>query len=470
MTKPFAAFFSLYAATLLLLLGSGLLTTFLALRLAADQVDDFLISTLTTSYYIGLVVGAKVGHRLIARVGHIRAYVASAGVTAATVLCIGLIHWLPFWIGARALIGIGMMCQYMVLESWLNEQAETHQRGAVFGLYMAITYLGLMLGQLMLIFFTDLSIELLLIVAICFSLCLVPLAVTRTIHPTALKPAPLDILFFIKQIPQPLMVIFIAGMVVGSFYGLAPIYASYLGLSVKYTGFYMAACIGGGLLIQWPLGWLSDRCDRTRLIKWVAIIMFIIAIGLALPAGWVPILAVLVLGVVFTTFQFTLYPLAVAFANDHVKSDRRVSLSAIVLVTFGVGASIGPLISGALMRSFSANAMYGFLLFCVAFLALRIQPDKITNLQKAEDAPLPHAPAPEVQAASPLAAALDPRVDETQMQDEEALTIKEAIMADMEENRTQKAELENSRINQTLINLTGLTELPLATTDDNKKD
>ena len=56
------------------------------------------------------------------------------------------------------------------------------------------------------------------------------------------------------------------------------------------------------------------------------------------------------IGFVISLLQFCLYPLAVAFSNDHVESERRVSLTAMLLVTYGVGACIGPLAAGVLMK------------------------------------------------------------------------------------------------------------------------
>ncbi|MCR8111903.1 MFS transporter, partial [Pseudomonas aeruginosa] len=226
MRRIFFSFRALYFATLLMLTGSGLLSTYLALRLAADKVDGLWVGALMAANYFGLVLGGKVGHRLIARVGHIRAYVACAGVVTAAVLGHGLLPWLPAWIALRMVMGLGLMCQYMVIESWLNEQADASQRGAVFGGYMAASYLGLVLGQMILVAHPQLGPELLMLVAFCFALCLVPLALTHKIHPAALRPAPLEPRFFIRRVPQSLTTVLVSGLVVGSFYGLAPLYAN----------------------------------------------------------------------------------------------------------------------------------------------------------------------------------------------------------------------------------------------------
>ena len=410
------SFGSLYFATLLMLLGSGLLGTYLALRLA-ETVDGLWVGALMAAYYVGLVLGGKVGHRLIARVGHIRAYVACAGVVTAAVLGHGLSDWLPSWLVLRMLVGLGMMCQYMVVESWLNEQAETSQRGQVFSGYMGASYLGLILGQLVLAAHPTLGVELLMLVALCFSLCLVPVALTRRLHPAPLHPAPLDFRFFIERVPLSLTTILVSGLLIGSFYGLAPLYATRMGLSTEQVGLFMGFSIFAGLLVQWPLGWLSDRSDRGWLIRICAGLMALATLPLALaPQVGLPLL--FGVGFVVSLLMFSLYPLAVAFANDHVEGERRVSLTATLLVTFGVGASLGPLLVGVLMRFYGANMLYAFACVCGLLLVWRVRPASVTHLHQVEDAPLHHVAMPDNMTGSPLIAALDPRVDEQVVQEQ----------------------------------------------------
>ncbi|MFP6849183.1 MAG: MFS transporter [Pseudomonas sp.] len=410
------SFSSLYFATLLMLLGSGLLSTYLALRLA-ETADGLWVGALMAANYLGLVLGGKLGHRLIARVGHIRAYVACAGVVTAAVLGHGLSDWLPSWLLLRMLVGLGMMCQYMVVESWLNEQAETSQRGKVFAGYMGASYLGLILGQLVLVVHPTLGLELLMLVALCFALCLVPVALTRKLHPAPLHPAPLEMRFFIYRVPLSLTTIIVAGLLIGSFYGLAPLYGTRMGLSTEQVGLFMGCCIIAGLVVQWPLGWLSDRHDRVRLIRGCAALLALAALPLALmPEASLPLL--FAGGFVVCALQFSLYPLAVALANDHVEAERRVSLTAMLLVTFGIGASIGPLLAGVLMRFLGANMLYAFVIGCALILVLRIRPEHVTNLHQVDDAPLHHIPMPDSTTSSPLTAALDPRVDEQVVQEQ----------------------------------------------------
>ena len=289
------------------------------MRLAADHVDGLWVGALMAANYFGLVLGGKIGHRLIARVGHIRAYSACAGIVGAAVLGHGLVDWLPAWLFLRVIVGLGMMCQYMVIESWLNEQAEASQRGAVFSGYMIASYLGPGAGAIDSGHAPGPRSGAVDAGRLCFALCLVPVALTRRIHPAPLHPAPMEPRFFIKRVPQSLSTVLGAGLIIGSFYGLAPLYASQQGLSTEQVGLFMGSCIFAGLLVQWPLGWLSDRYDRALLIRCFARVA-----GRWRRCRWrscrrcrwrccsSP-------AFICSLVQFCLYPLAVAFSNDHVE-------------------------------------------------------------------------------------------------------------------------------------------------------
>ena len=410
------SFKSLYFATLLMLLGSGLLSTYLALHVA-ERADGIWVGALMTGFYLGLVLGGKLGHRLIARVGHIRTYVASAGIVTAAVLLHGLTESLPAWLSLRVVVGLGMMSMYMVVESWLNEQSTSDERGMVFSGYMMASYLGMVLGQLVLAAMPDLNINLLLFVALCFSLCLVPVALTRRIHPEPLHPAPLEPRYFIQRVPLSMLTSIVAGAMVGAFYGLAPLYASRIGLPTQMIGLFMATCIVAGLLVQGPLGWLSDRLDRPTLIRVGSALLMLIALPQAIFTD-LPIVFVFIGGSLSCMLLFSLYPLAVAFANDNIEAEKRVSLTAVLLTTFGIGASISPLLIGVLMKSFGPNMLYVSLSLFAMLIVIRVRPQAISGDTLSDEAPLQHIYMPDGISSSPLAAALDPRVEESYVQEQ----------------------------------------------------
>jgi len=432
--KTLGVFFPLYTTTLLMLLGSGLLTTYVSLRLSSALGSGGLFGAIIAANYIGLVIGGKVGHFLIARVGHIRTYVSCAGIITAAVLCHGLTGFIPVWVGLRLIIGLCMMCQYMVLESWLNDQSESEQRGKVFGCYMVATYLGMSLGQVVLMLQTDLGLSTLLLIALCFSLCLVPIALTTRTHARQLSPAPMELRYFIGAIPKVLATTLAIGMLVGSFYGLAPVYASQQDLTTGQTGLFMAIAIFAGLVAQFPLSWLSDRYNRTLLMRLNAIVLIVAALPLAV-LPHISFSLLLGLGFIVSMLQFSLYPLAVALANDLVEPERRVSLAACLLMAFGVGASIGPLVVGLLMEPLGGNTLYAFFALCGLIIVGLSRTVKEDEAQFVEDAPVPHIAMPDSLMSSPLSPALNPAFDEQMIEetmpsfDNESLTEEEATSA-----------------------------------------
>ncbi len=410
MAATIRSFSSLYSATLLMVLAAGLLTTYLGLRLSALEVAQVWIGGMMSAYYLGLVFGSKIGHRLISRVGHIRAFVASAGVVTASALGHALIDNLWVWLLLRLIVGICMMCQYMVLESWLNEQADAKNRGTIFASYMIVSYLGLVLGQGAMSLNPELTIKPLLLVAMCFSLCIVPIAMTRRIHPTPLRPAPLRIKAFWQKVPQSLTTIAMAGMIVGSFYGLAPAFAASQGMNTEQVAAYMATTVMAGLLAQWPMGKLSDKIRRSRLIRTNSAILGFLVLAMAiLPlSGYLQLVATFCFGVL----AFTLYPLGTALANQNIEQEERVALSATILLTFGIGASTGPLIASLCMQIGGSRMLYGFMAAVAALLFVRLQQVNYQQKQQERSAPRDYVMASGDLVSSPYAAALDPRVDQ----------------------------------------------------------
>jgi len=410
MLATLSSFSALYLATLLMLAGNGLFNTSMGLLLNAREVSQIWIGTLIASYYLGLVLGARLGHRLIIRVGHIRAYVACAAVATTMALAQTLLDVLPVWLVFRVIAGMAMVTQLMVIESWLNEQTENHQRGRIFSVYMVVSGLGTVLGQLALLMFPVADLRPLILVAMCMAVCLVPIALTARSHPAAQLPAPLDIRFFFKRVPMSLTALFLAGNLSGAFYGLAPVFAAKQGLSTAHVAMFVSAAVTAGLLAQWPMGWLSDRVNRVGLIRANALLLTVAMVPLW---GWLhlPFWLLLLLSGLFGVLQFTLYPLGAAFANDHVEPERRVGLAAVLIMVYGVGACIGPLLAGALMDLGGPGMFYVFASACALMLVALMRPARVTGEHQVEEAPIHFVPAPDSLQSSPVAATLDPRAD-----------------------------------------------------------
>lgn len=409
MFNAIGSFFSLYLATLVLLTGSGLFNTYMGLRLTQNAVSEVWIGGLLAIFYLGLVFGARMGHKLILGIGHIRAYAASAAFVTVAVLVQIMLDNLWVWLVLRFIAGAAMVTQFIAIESWLNEQTDNNKRGTVFAFYMVMTSLGTVLGQVALTYFPKMNYEPLIFVAICSVLSLVPVALTKRIHPALQIPAPINAKYYLERVPLSITVLLIAGMVTGAFYALAPVYALRVNLSSHQAAIFVATSVAIGVLAQWPVGWLADRIGRVLTIRINAVLLLLVALPLV---GWLEFSYewLLVFSGVFGALQFTLYPLGASFANDNVDPERRVGLSAILYMVYGIGACTGPLVVGLLMDKLGSDFYFIFVAVCGAILVLLVRPQKVTGHNLSDDAPTEFVPMPSMQ-VSAAAVALDPRVD-----------------------------------------------------------
>ena len=457
------SFPSLYFTNLFLIGGTGLLTTYLALYLGQHNVSTFWIGLLTSFYYLGLLLGSKLGYHLIKSVGHIRTFVANTAAVTACVAAHALSDNIYLWLVLRLIVGLSMMCNYMVLESWLNEQAAPESRGLVFSFYMITSYLGMVLGQLALSRFPELGVAPLFLVCLALSLGIIPISITQRIHPKPLKPIQVSLFGYFKKVPQSLTAVHFAGIINGSFYALAPTFASLSGFSAKEIAVFMSITIFAGLVAQWPMGVISDKIRRSILIRTNAVAICAVSVALfLLPLAQHVAYA---LTFAFGLFAFTLYPLSSALANSRVEDEDRVGVSSALLIMFGAGAAIGSAVNAQIMAFFGHQALYGStaLLTVVMFALLSF----INSKQKAEQPePSDYVVGTSDVTASPLAATMDPRIEET--------TAHEQLLVVDEENTHSQEDLDDEEFDdqeftkQQTPDLDASSEQTLKANEDNK--
>lgn len=372
MFATIASFSSLFLSTLVMLMGIGLFNVYVGLRLSELNVSEVWIGAVISAYYLGLVFGGRLGHRMIVRVGHVRAFAAGAAAATVMVLLQTLIQDIYALLVFRAIAGAAMAVQLMVIESWLNEQIENESRGSIFAVYLVMSGLGTAIGQMLITFYPSLDLRPLTLVAICHVVGLIPIVWTVRLHPAPQLPAPLDMRFFFHRVPAALATMVLSGGISSAFYSLAPVYIVGQSLSTDDVAAFMSVAVIAGLVAQWPIGWLSDRVSRTRLIQINAGILGAVTLVLW---GWfsLPFWVYIVVAAISGVTQFTLYALAMSYANDMVTPDRRVSLAAVLLIAYGFGACVGPLLAGGVMRLAGTHMFYVYMTVCSVLLILSVR-------------------------------------------------------------------------------------------------
>ncbi len=375
--------FSLLLSYGLLLLANGLFGTLLGVRSQIEGFGTEVVGLIMAAYFLGLLQGALRATLIVAAVGHIRAFAAFASVMSVTALLHVVVVDPIVWCVLRFASGFCMAGMILVTESWLNARSTKRTRGKVMAFYMITNYFAAGCGQFLLTVADPAQFQLFSIASIIFSLALVPVLLTRATAPKPPARDPLNLRELWRTSPLGLLGSFCAGLVNASFYSLAPIFTFGLGLSIGGTSTFMASVIFGGLLLQYPVGHLSDRMDRRVILTMVALATSVACIAIVMVTEWSPRWIYLA-GAIYGAFSFTVYSLCISHANDFAPADTLVQTASGLLTAYGFGAFLGPIIAASFMGRLGPEGLFvmsalvsGFLGgFAIFRMRRRLSPSK----------------------------------------------------------------------------------------------
>lgn len=365
---------ALMISVTLLMFGNSMFSTLLALRANIENYPNEMVGLMASGYFFGFALGTFRSGPLINRIGHIRTFAALSAIAAASAMMV-LIFQDPWaWVVLRAIMGAASAGLFVVVESWLNNRATNNSRGILLSIYIMIGYMASAVGQQAIKFGDPASFGLFLLVGIVLVLSLVPVSLTKATHPDPVDKPLLNIRTLFSVSPTAVVGCLVAGLISSSWWGLGPVYAQELGLSVAQISGFMTAGLLGGMLLQIPIGRLSDRQDRRLVLFGVAACLSIPALMLVL-SGMMPSWTLPVSAAVFFGLSSTLYPLSIAYANDYLDPGDVVAASGGFVLVFGVGAVVGPLAASGAMRFAGPQGMFMFAMgaavLLVGFIAWR---------------------------------------------------------------------------------------------------
>lgn len=359
MNPTVIAIISVLAAIFLCEFGSSLLGILQPIRGLQEGFPNYGIGTIGMAYYFGFILGCLFIPRLIKRFGHIRTFSAFAAIAGSSALLNVFIIDIIAWFLLRIIFGFCMAGLFTVAESWLNELAVPKTRGRILAGYMVAVWFAVLSGKLLFSVQDPSDVLPFAIVSILISLSLVPVALTTGVTPEqkeAVRFRPRDVF---EAAPIGVVTCFLIGMINGALWVLAPIYAQVQTQSTASVGIFMAVLVFGGALAQWPIGKLSDHVDR----RWVILISSMIAsaFGIGLAAlQHIDQFGLFAFAFVFGAAALPLYSLCIAHVNDQVTSEMFIEVSGQLLLTFGLGAIIGPLIASVLIDIINAYALFAY--------------------------------------------------------------------------------------------------------------
>ncbi|GGA95702.1 MFS transporter [Brucella endophytica] len=363
MFNSFIQVFALLCGTAFLLAGSGLHGLLLPLRGGAEGFAISSLGLLGTAWAGGFITGCLLAPRLVRRVGHVRAFGFFASSAAIIALMSGLFVDSVIWIGLRVFTGFAMAGAFMVIESWLNERATNETRGRIFGLYMMVNYGAVMSGQMMVAGGNIRGDGLFMMAGILFCLALIPTAISTAISPKPLSEVQLDLKALYRNSPVASVGCILIGIANGAWGTLGAVYGADSGIDTTMIALMVSFTILAGALSQIPVGRLSDMMDRRFVLAGVAGASSLIGVAIFLIAPTNTI-TILILTAIYGGLAYALYPVAVAHANDFAASENYVKISGGLLLLYGFGTMIGPLVA-----AFAMEYLWPAALFAVTALA-----------------------------------------------------------------------------------------------------
>lgn len=343
---------------LLLLLGNGLQGTLLGVRGGIEGFDANTMSLVMSAYYVGFLLGAWRTTAMISRVGHVRVFAALASLISAAFLVYAAAPNPWVWIAMRAIVGFCFSGVYVVAESWLNDAATNDTRGKALSLYMIVQMVGIISAQFLLNVANPADYTLFVVMSVLVSISMTPILLTAGNAPAYRTTKPMTLVQLFRISPLGCVSTFLLGGVMAASFGMASVYGTVTGLTVPQISAFVAVIYFGGLAFQFPVGWLSDRMDRRRLILALTLggAAFTL-IGAAFADHYVVVLA---LGFIIGGVANPLYSLIIAYTNDFLEPSDMAAASGGLLFINGTGAMLGPMVIGVMLTYFGGNGFFGY--------------------------------------------------------------------------------------------------------------
>ncbi len=354
----------LLLGVMLLMVGNGMQGTLLGIRGEIENISTYQMSVVMSAYFLGFLFGSRLTPELIRRVGHVRVFAALGSlISAVLILYATAPNWVA-WTAMRVLIGFSFSGVYITAESWLNASSTNETRGQTLSAYMIVQAIGIIGAQLLMNTGDPSGYFLFVIPSVLVSVAFTPILLSAAPAPPFETTQRMSFARLFAASPLGCVGMFLMGGVFSALFGMASVWGTRAGLSVREISAFVAAIYVGGLLFQYPIGWASDRMDRRLLILGLAAAG---ALAMALVFVTDPGFGVLlVMAVLIGGIANPIYSLLLAYTNDYLDNSDMASASAGLLFINGLGAITGPIVTGWLMEAVGDG---GFFLYIGLLMA-----------------------------------------------------------------------------------------------------
>jgi len=358
---------ALLLGMLLLMMGNGLQGTLLGVRGGLEGFSPFAMSVVMSAYFVGFLGGSRLAPELIRRVGHVRVFAALASFISAVLILYPVINQPVAWVIGRVVIGFCFSGVYVTAESWLNNSATNENRGKALSIYMIVQMAGIVTAQGLVVLGDPSGYVLFIVSSVMVSISFAPILLSISPTPAFDTTKPMSLRELYHLSPLGCVGMFLMGGVFSAQFGMSAVFGSEAGMSVGEISTFVSAFFLGALVMQFPIGWISDRMDRRLLIMVIALVGTGAAVlGFVYASSFI---MMLVAAFLIGGMANPLYALLIAYTNDFLEHEDMAAASGGLIFINGLGAISGPLLTGWLMGVVGAGGFFLFLGVLMAGLA-----------------------------------------------------------------------------------------------------
>jgi MFS family permease len=349
-------------------LAVGVQGSLLGVRAALEGFDDGLIGLVMSAYFAGFLLGSLLAPRLILKVGHIRAFGTVTALASVTILIHASFVEPWTWAAMRLLTGFAFSAIYVIAESWLNQAATNQNRGQLLSIYMVILLAGTCVGQFMLILADPAGFALFILISVMVSVAAIPILMSVLPTPELEETERVSIAHLWRRAPMGVIGIVLVQWSTSVVFGMGAVYGARLGLNVGEIALFMGSIMGGGMILQWPLGRISDLVDR----RWVMGVASLCAVAAAVMASDELVAGnrLYLFAFLFGGFCLSQYSLVVALIQDHLRPAEIIPASGTIVLLSGLVSVCGPLMVALGMQVFGLDSF--FLMLAVALFLMAV--------------------------------------------------------------------------------------------------
>ena len=357
---------ALLLGMMLLMVGNGLQGTLLGVRGGIEGFSTFDMSIVMSAYFAGFLGGSRLAPEMIRRVGHVRVFAALASFISAILILYPAFAHPVAWALGRVVIGFCFSGVYVTAESWLNNSADNTNRGKTLSVYMIVQMFGIVCAQVLLVMGDAGGYALFIVASVLVSISFAPILLSISPTPAFETTKPMPLKTLIETSPLGCFGMFLLGGVFSAQFGMSAVYGMAAGLTIVQISMFVSSIYVGALLMQYPIGWFSDYIDRRVVILIVAAVGGAMSLVGFLFDHYFGVL--LVVAFVIGGTSNPLYSLLIAYTSDYLEADDMAAASGGLIFINGMGAIMGPLVTGWMMDIFGTQAF--FMVIAVLMLTL----------------------------------------------------------------------------------------------------